>query len=108
MARDYRAEIHRTLMRQRAAVNTPAKAFERATAARLPASILSVSDISDVIGDALAEQQREILQHVGRMLKLIEIKRSSEDVRAGNLHRRITILESEVRRLQKASRIASE
>jgi len=104
MARNYHEEIRKALARQRAAVNSPAQKAERAAAARMPASILSVTDIADTIGDVLATRDREILGHVGRMFKLIELRQQPDDQRSRNLHARITALESELRQLKRGRR----
>jgi hypothetical protein len=60
---------------------------------------LSIDDISVVVGDALANQRRQILGHVERMIEVSEMKRS-DDIRARNLHQRLTAAESVLRRLQ--------
>ncbi len=67
---------------------------------------ISINDIAAVIGDALKTQRREIIEHVGRMFKLAELKSSAghdpDDTRMRNLHRRVTQLESEMRRLTRS------
>jgi hypothetical protein len=68
------------------------------TAARTSASVLCISDIAETVADALKNQRHEILEHVGRVLKLIEAK--SGDVlhqksRVDKLYRRVMQLESE-------------
>ena len=100
MAKDYRAEIARALARQRAAAD-PTKAFERATARSLPASILSVSDVADIVTAAMAEQRADLVGHMKRFFDPNESNKPTEDQRFFKLHARVTHLESEVRRLQR-------
>ena len=97
---NYSDLIRKALARSRAAVDTN-KMAERAAAARLPASILSVADIADTLGDVLVARDRELIGHMNRLFKLTEQQKYPEDVRAKNLHARITQLESEVRMLNK-------
>ena len=103
MAKDYRAEIARALARQRAAAD-PTKAFERATARSLPASILSVSDVADIVTAAMAEQRADLVGHMKRFFDLSQSNKPIEDQRFFKLHTRITHLESEVRLLNKRGR----
>jgi hypothetical protein len=52
--------------------------------------------------DSAADQvKKEILDHLDRRLKLIEIKTKPEEQRDYNLHARITRLEAEVRNLKR-------
>jgi hypothetical protein len=62
---------------------------------------LSLEDVSQVVGELLKKQRKEILAHMERRFVLAETKAagSNDDVRAVNFHRRITKLESEVRAL---------
>jgi hypothetical protein len=100
---DYYEQARKALVRQRAREDSK-KALDDRAAARMPASTLTIADIAEAVADIVKTERREILQHVGRMLKLIEIKQPSEDVRARNLHRRVTQIESELRLLQKGKR----
>jgi hypothetical protein len=98
---DYLKEVQRALGRQRAASDSR-RELDR-VAARMPAGALSCGDIADIVRDALTRQRHEIVQHVQRMMQLLETTRRSEDVRAKNLHARITTLESELRMLKKGA-----
>jgi len=64
---------------------------------------LTVDDIAAVIGDALKDQRKSMLAHVGRLFCLQEMKAASSqsDERLKNLHRRLTQVESEIRSLKK-------
>jgi hypothetical protein len=53
------------------------------------------------MADLLRDQKKQILEHVGRMIKLSEAKAKNsgnDAVMLRNLHRRITQIESELRR----------
>jgi hypothetical protein len=59
----------------------------------------------EVVGDAVAsllkDQKKQILEHVGRMIKLSEAKAKTggnDEILLRNLHRRVTAIESELRR----------
>jgi hypothetical protein len=64
---------------------------------------LSIDDIGAVIGDALRDQRKNILAHVGRLFRLREVNAASSpnDQHFKNLHRRLVQVESEIRRLTK-------
>jgi hypothetical protein len=66
---------------------------------------LTVDDIVAAVGDALKTQRKDILSHVGRMFRLQEVKaapaQSQWDERFKNLHRRLVVIESEIRSLKK-------
>jgi hypothetical protein len=64
---------------------------------------LTVDDIAAVIGDALKDQRKNILAHVGRLFRLQELNAASSqsDERFKNLHRRLAQVESEIRSLKK-------
>jgi hypothetical protein len=75
--------------------------FER-TAGRTPASALTVGDIAEAVADIMKSERREILEHVGRLFKLLNTKESpAEAIRDRNFHQRLCALESDVRRLAK-------
>jgi hypothetical protein len=59
--------------------------------------------IIGAVADLLKAERKNLVQHVERRVTLLETKLtgSSEEVRAVNLHRRLTKLESEVRRLMR-------
>jgi hypothetical protein len=67
-------------------------------------SDLNVNDLAQVIAGLLREQKSDIVGHVGRLMKLVEIHRHDDETYAKNLHMRITALESAVRALQKGGR----
>jgi hypothetical protein len=64
---------------------------------------LTVDDIAAVIGDALKDQRKRILAHVGRLFRLQELNAASSQSheRFKNLHVRLTAVESEIRSLKK-------
>jgi hypothetical protein len=76
------------------------QALDRA-AARTRIADFSVNDLAEVIADTLKAERREILEHVGRLLTLVEFKMRDEKARAGRLHQRLTELESGLRRDRK-------
>src|SRR5215475_14415321 len=43
-------------------------------AARMSAADLSLNDLAEVVADAIKSSERRILEHVGRMFKLIDVK----------------------------------
>jgi hypothetical protein len=67
---------------------------------------LSLDDIAAVVGDVLKNQKRQIIQHVGRMLQVEKIKQTSGQRDEGfrNLHRRLTMLEAEMRLFKRGMR----
>lgn len=102
MAPDYRKQVERALQRQRVAEeNRKASLIDDRMAARMPASILSVKDVSDIIADALATQRHDILGHVNRLFQLTKMSDRDGDTRNKNLHMRLTAAESAIRRLEK-------
>ena len=64
---------------------------------------LSINDIADVVGDALKNQRKDILSHVGRMFHLQEVQAAPAqgEERLKSLHRRLVQVESEIRSLKK-------
>jgi hypothetical protein len=98
---DNYAKVREACERQRrAAEDNRTKAHAARTT---PASVLSIADVAEAVSEQLREQRRELLEHMTRLFKLAELKKSGdgEDVRVRNLHRRVTMLESELRRLQR-------
>jgi hypothetical protein len=67
------------------------------------ATRLTVDDIGGVLGDALRDQRRHILAHVGRLFRLQELTGggASSDQRFKNLHRRLIEVEAEIRALKR-------
>ena len=96
---DYRERVQRALARQRAEASYN-KSLDQ-TAARVPASTLTISDIAEAVADVMKDQRRDLVEHMHRLMKLIELQKPKEDLRDQNLHRRLAILESAVRRLEK-------
>jgi hypothetical protein len=76
-------------------------------AAQTSVADISVTALAEVIADALNTQKREILEHVQRLFALAKTKASAgaDDERHRlydhALHKRLTLLESEVRQLRK-------
>jgi hypothetical protein len=74
------------------------RALDR-TSSRLRASDLSIDGLAAVLADALDTQRREFLDHVGRLHRLAESKicdRQEKD-RVSRIHRRLVVVESELR-----------
>ena len=62
---------------------------------------LSLDDIATVVADAMKSQRREILGHVRRLLQLERVKDQPIATKQHNLHNRLVVIESAVRRLEK-------
>ena len=64
---------------------------------------LSLNDLAEVVADAIKSSERRVLEHVGRMFKLIDVKFGDqhEKTRISNIHRRLIQVESELRRLNR-------
>lgn len=64
---------------------------------------LNINDVALVVGEVLKDERRAIIKHVGRMLRLQEVKAApaQRDERLTNLHRRLVQVESELRLLKK-------
>ena len=72
-------------------------------AGRLSAG-LTIDDVAAAVGDALKSQRKDIIGHVRRMIEVSHIKSSlssQAETRLHNLHKRLTEVESELRRLKK-------
>ncbi len=65
----------------------------------------TVDDVAAVVSDALKGQRHELVEHIDRIYRLMLSKLSSfasrDDSRFSNLHRRIAVLESELRLLRR-------
>jgi hypothetical protein len=66
---------------------------------------LSVDDVSAVVADLLKQQRKDILDHVRRLLVIVEAKShgaaTQNDNYHRNLHRRLVQVESAIRNLQR-------
>jgi len=64
---------------------------------------LRLDDVAATCGEIIRKERKEILAHVNRLMKLVDLKApmGRDDERYKNLHRRICQLESEVRRIRK-------
>ena len=114
---DFRRQLERAIANQLAAkgtrqvevparvfdtrqVEVPVHAFDRAAQETTCAS-LTVAELADAIAHAVRISERRVLEHVGRLLKLIEAKSGDvrqEKSRITNLHRRLVAIESELHR----------
>jgi DNA-binding transcriptional MerR regulator len=65
---------------------------------RVSARGLSIHEISEVVGSQLKKQRHDIVEHMERRIKLVEMNRP-HDPRVDALHRRITKLEADIRAL---------
>ena len=58
-----------------------------------------------VSADVVRDQRQDLVQHMTRLFKVVEMKVSAEhdreDIRARNLHKRLTQVESELRQLRR-------
>jgi hypothetical protein len=70
---------------------------------------LSIAALAEVIKDALKAQRRELITHLMRLHRLAEAKRAGQDsgeqrnekTRVSNIHRRLVVVEAELRKLRK-------
>ena len=99
---DYYRAVANAVARQREAADGRSKsaALDRA-AARVPASVLTIGDITDLISEALRTQNRELVGHQTRMFTLLKNQHADEEARIGKIHRRLFEVESLLRRMQK-------
>jgi hypothetical protein len=105
----YRKRIESQLARLRQAEQKQTRAVEidrgilSRAASRASVADISISGLAEAIADALNAQRREILEHTHRLFKLAQAKAlvGHDDERSRaidrNLHRRVTMLESELR-----------
>jgi hypothetical protein len=85
-------------------IDADAGALGRA-AARISASSLSLDDISIVVADAIKSSEHRVLEHVGRVVTLMNVKQGDamhEKARVDRIHARLTMVESVLRRLTRA------
>ena len=65
---------------------------------------LTIDDIGRVVGDAMRDQRKHILQHVARLFRLQQLiggGAAANDQRLKNLHRRLIEVEAEIRALKR-------
>jgi hypothetical protein len=101
---DNYTNVLQALARQRARETRDAQARhleELGLRTKVQGSDLSVNSVASAVTAALADQKKEILEHVGRLITLIRLQRDKADDRVRTLQRRIFVLESEVRLLRK-------
>ena len=63
-----------------------------------------IDDVSEIVGAMLKKQRVELIQHMQRLAKLSELRTSQarDDARIHSLFKRVTELESQLRRLRKS------
>jgi hypothetical protein len=64
---------------------------------------LTIDDVGEVLGDALRDQRKLLLQHIDRLFRLQQLSggAAKNDERYRNLHRRLTEVEAEIRALKR-------
>jgi len=102
LQRDLARKIETDAGRRTRHIELDERAIDRA-ASRMSAADLSLNDLAEVVADAIKSSQRRILEHVGRMFRLIDVKSGDqhEKARISNIHRRLTQVESELRKISK-------
>jgi hypothetical protein len=102
---DYKAKLEQGMRRLAAAQRRDYENRRRGESTYV--SDLNVNDLAQVIAELLREQKADLLGHMNRLFQLSMSKSTAgdraEDVRAKNLHARLTHLESVVRSMQKGS-----
>ena len=78
-------------------------ALDRATS-RMPLTGLTLGDVIDVVSDLMAEQKRELVLHMNRMVTLTKMSTHDGDLQDKRFHERITHLEGEFRLLKRGRR----
>jgi len=80
-----------------------AEFFMRQLEAAARVAKLEAATSSRLVADAIKSSERRILEHVGRMFRLIDVKSGDqhEKARISNIHRRLTQVESELRKISK-------
>ena len=75
-------------------------------ASRNSAADLTLNDIAECVADAVKSSEHRVLEHVGRVVKLINAKADARDetTRLNNFHRRLCAIESELRRMARGQR----
>jgi hypothetical protein len=64
-------------------------------------SNLSIDDLAEVIADAVKSSERRVVEHLGRVVRLINMKANARDetARLKNFHHRLCAIESELRQM---------
>jgi hypothetical protein len=64
-------------------------------------SNLSIDDLAEVIADAVKSSERRVVEHLGRVVRLINMKADARDetARLKNFHHRLCAIESELRQM---------
>jgi hypothetical protein len=63
---------------------------------------LTIDDVGEVLGDALRDQRKLLLQHIDRLFRQqLSGGAAKNDQRYRNLHRRLTEVEAEIRALKR-------
>ena len=95
---DYAAALQRALARAEGN-DDDLEQLHRA-ARRLPASSLTVAGVAEAVSRCAGRAAAPNLKHVTRLIQVAGVQQPKEDLRARNLHARITTLGSEVRALR--------
>ena len=92
-------QVRRVKQSIEAAVCTPADREVLSRAQRTSVADISLADLAAATGDAIRSQRREILEHVQRMLTLVELRLRDphEKMRVDRIARRLTVVEAELR-----------
>ena len=107
MASDFHRRVERALARHPAAegrtrqVEVPARVFDGA-AREMTCASLTIDELAEAIASAIKISERRVVEHVGRLVRLIDVKlgdATHEKTRITNLHRRVTAIESDLRRM---------
>jgi hypothetical protein len=96
---DYKAKLEAGMRKLAAAQRRDYEARRRGEDTYV--SDLNVNDLAAVIAELLREQKSDIVQHVHRLMKLVEIHQHDEDTRAKKLAMRVFHLESEIRQIKR-------
>jgi hypothetical protein len=64
-------------------------------------SNLSIDDLAEGIADAVKSSERRVVEHLGRVVRLINMKANARDetARLKNFHHRLCAIESELRQM---------
>ena len=62
---------------------------------------LTVDDVGEVVGAAMATQRQHLVQHMNRLFRLQQLRGAPNDQRLKNLHRRLVEVEAEIRALKR-------
>jgi len=103
MPPDYAAAMRRALKTLRDADDNDSNEALHRAARALPAHVLTINDVIEAVVPAFRDQRRELVEHMNRLLRLVELKQSrgKEEMRDKNFHQRLCVLESQMRALQR-------